>query len=319
MAARISPDMAAAREGMVLYRKVGCPRCNRTGYKGRVGVFQLLIMNDEIESLAAQNAHRDEIERAAAAGRDAVALGRRDREGRCRAHLARRARPRRRHLLALDGAQAMSERQSRSWPSAKNGIPGWDASRTERTVGDSFETVQSRYFEAHERVFDEAPRLLGGGERKGARYGRRAGRTVDGEHFCFDDDAVAGRHGFQHDDRSPVIPHLVTEQRTRAAGVRRPIVLLVVSPEELQRRRAPALCAACATTALSTEPSKRATIFPGRRTTIIAGAETGPTNGTSAAALRSSITFMATKPAPALRAPMRACPTAGRSLFAGPA
>jgi type IV pilus assembly protein PilB len=65
MAARISPDMIAAREGMVLYRKVGCPRCNRTGYKGRVGIFQLLIMNDEIESLAAQNAHRDEIERAA--------------------------------------------------------------------------------------------------------------------------------------------------------------------------------------------------------------------------------------------------------------
>ena len=67
MAARISPDMAAAREGMVLYRKVGCPRCNRTGYKGRVGIFQLLIMNDELESLAAQNAHRDEIERSAAA------------------------------------------------------------------------------------------------------------------------------------------------------------------------------------------------------------------------------------------------------------
>ena len=67
MAARISPGMAAAREGMVLYRKVGCPRCNRTGYKGRVGVFQLLIMNDELEALAAQNAHRDEIERSAAA------------------------------------------------------------------------------------------------------------------------------------------------------------------------------------------------------------------------------------------------------------
>ena len=53
---------------MVLYRKVGCPRCNRTGYKGRVGVFQLLMMNDQIEALAAQNAHRDEIERAAAGG-----------------------------------------------------------------------------------------------------------------------------------------------------------------------------------------------------------------------------------------------------------
>jgi len=68
MAARLSPNMAAAREGMVLYRKVGCPRCNRTGYKGRVGVFQLLMMNDQIEALAAQNAHRDEIERAAAGG-----------------------------------------------------------------------------------------------------------------------------------------------------------------------------------------------------------------------------------------------------------
>jgi type IV pilus assembly protein PilB len=68
MAARISPDMAAAREGMVLYRKVGCPRCNRTGYKGRIGIFQLLTMNDELESLAAANAHRDEIERSAAAG-----------------------------------------------------------------------------------------------------------------------------------------------------------------------------------------------------------------------------------------------------------
>ncbi len=68
IAARISPDQAAAREGMVLYRKSGCPRCGRTGYKGRIGVFQLLLMNDELESLVAQNAPRDEIERAAAAG-----------------------------------------------------------------------------------------------------------------------------------------------------------------------------------------------------------------------------------------------------------
>jgi type IV pilus assembly protein PilB len=65
--ARISPGMAAAREGMVLYRKVGCPRCGRTGYKGRIGIFQLLLMNDELESLVSQNASRDEIERAAAA------------------------------------------------------------------------------------------------------------------------------------------------------------------------------------------------------------------------------------------------------------
>jgi type IV pilus assembly protein PilB len=66
LAARISPESAQAREGMVLYRKVGCPRCNRSGYKGRIGVFQLLVVNDEIEALAARNAPREEIEREAA-------------------------------------------------------------------------------------------------------------------------------------------------------------------------------------------------------------------------------------------------------------
>jgi len=68
ISARISPDMAAAREGMVLYRKVGCPRCGRTGYKGRIGIFQLLLMNDELETLVAQSAPREDIERAAGGG-----------------------------------------------------------------------------------------------------------------------------------------------------------------------------------------------------------------------------------------------------------
>ncbi|MGL6278508.1 MAG: GspE/PulE family protein [Gaiella sp.] len=66
IAARISPETAQAREGMVLYRKVGCPRCGRSGYKGRIGIFQLLVMNDDLEGLAARNAPREEIERAAA-------------------------------------------------------------------------------------------------------------------------------------------------------------------------------------------------------------------------------------------------------------
>jgi type IV pilus assembly protein PilB len=66
VSARLAPESAQAREGMVLYRKVGCPRCSRTGYKGRIGVFQLLVMNDEIEGLAARNAPREEIEKAAA-------------------------------------------------------------------------------------------------------------------------------------------------------------------------------------------------------------------------------------------------------------
>jgi type IV pilus assembly protein PilB len=63
--ARVSPEVAAAADGVVFYRKKGCPRCGQTGYKGRIGVFQLLVMSENLESLAARNASREELERAA--------------------------------------------------------------------------------------------------------------------------------------------------------------------------------------------------------------------------------------------------------------
>jgi type IV pilus assembly protein PilB len=50
---------------MALYRKRGCPRCSQSGYRGRIGVYQLLEMNETIEELAATKASREEIERAA--------------------------------------------------------------------------------------------------------------------------------------------------------------------------------------------------------------------------------------------------------------
>jgi type IV pilus assembly protein PilB len=65
LAARVSPDVAAASDGMAFYRKRGCPRCNQTGYKGRIGIFQLLEMSEQLSSLAAKHASREEIERAA--------------------------------------------------------------------------------------------------------------------------------------------------------------------------------------------------------------------------------------------------------------
>jgi type IV pilus assembly protein PilB len=63
--ARVSPDVAAASDGMVFYRKKGCPRCNQTGYKGRIGVYQLLTMSEQLESLAVTKSSREDIERAA--------------------------------------------------------------------------------------------------------------------------------------------------------------------------------------------------------------------------------------------------------------
>jgi type IV pilus assembly protein PilB len=63
--ARFTPEQAAAADGVGLYRKRGCPRCNQTGYKGRIGVYQLMVMSEELGRLASQHASREELERAA--------------------------------------------------------------------------------------------------------------------------------------------------------------------------------------------------------------------------------------------------------------
>ena len=82
-----------ALDGMVFYRKRGCPRCNQTGYKGRIGIYQLLTMTRRSRSSPsrARAARRSSGPRSR---RHADALGRRAREGRRRPHVDRRARAR---------------------------------------------------------------------------------------------------------------------------------------------------------------------------------------------------------------------------------
>jgi type IV pilus assembly protein PilB len=63
---RVDDDFAARLENGV-YRPRGCARCAETGYRGRLGVFQLLEMSDRLEHLASERASREEIERAARA------------------------------------------------------------------------------------------------------------------------------------------------------------------------------------------------------------------------------------------------------------
>jgi type IV pilus assembly protein PilB len=65
---RLSPEVAAASDGAAFYRKRGCPRCSQTGYRGRIGIYQLLVMTENLESLAVSRASREEIERAAMEG-----------------------------------------------------------------------------------------------------------------------------------------------------------------------------------------------------------------------------------------------------------
>ena len=40
-------------------------RCNRTGYKGRKGLFELLVMNDELRDMVMRNASTEDLREAA--------------------------------------------------------------------------------------------------------------------------------------------------------------------------------------------------------------------------------------------------------------
>ena len=58
-------------EATVFYRKRGCPECHK-GYRGRIGLFQLLVMNGTLARMTADRATRDEL--AAAASTEAGML-----------------------------------------------------------------------------------------------------------------------------------------------------------------------------------------------------------------------------------------------------
>jgi len=47
--------------GKTFYRGKGCEICNNTGYKGRVGLFELMVMNDELRDMIMRNASTDDI------------------------------------------------------------------------------------------------------------------------------------------------------------------------------------------------------------------------------------------------------------------
>ena len=47
------------------YRGKGCERCNRTGYKGRLGLYEFLIMTDELRDMVMRNASTEDLREAA--------------------------------------------------------------------------------------------------------------------------------------------------------------------------------------------------------------------------------------------------------------
>ena len=53
------------REEILFYRGKGCDACNKTGYRGRVGIFEIMVMSQEIRNLILQNALPNVIKRKA--------------------------------------------------------------------------------------------------------------------------------------------------------------------------------------------------------------------------------------------------------------
>ncbi len=66
MLAKIDLHPADCRDGMV-FRGRGCPACLHTGYRGRCGIYELLLMSEELKSLVLETADANQIRRLAVA------------------------------------------------------------------------------------------------------------------------------------------------------------------------------------------------------------------------------------------------------------
>ncbi|WP_163338239.1 type II secretion system ATPase GspE [Desulfopila sp. IMCC35008] len=63
-------------EGKKLFREVGCSKCHHTGYRGRYGIFELLLMTKELKTLVMQTSDANAIKQFAVAKNGMITLNR---------------------------------------------------------------------------------------------------------------------------------------------------------------------------------------------------------------------------------------------------
>lgn len=78
-----NPDEVEEFMKRTVYKPKGCFACNNEGYKGRLGVYEVMLINKEIKKLIAHGAHDIEIEEAA------VGMGMRTLQVSCLGHILR--------------------------------------------------------------------------------------------------------------------------------------------------------------------------------------------------------------------------------------
>jgi type II secretory ATPase GspE/PulE/Tfp pilus assembly ATPase PilB-like protein len=52
----LGEDVSNPKESLTLYRGKGCKNCKQSGYRGRTGIFELLLVNEEIKKLISERA-----------------------------------------------------------------------------------------------------------------------------------------------------------------------------------------------------------------------------------------------------------------------
>lgn len=52
---------AKPRQDVRIYRHIGCKRCNYTGYRGRMAIMELLMIDSDLDAMIARRSHQDEM------------------------------------------------------------------------------------------------------------------------------------------------------------------------------------------------------------------------------------------------------------------
>ena len=63
-----NPSLQPAPNQLYLYKPVGCSKCNNSGFTGRIGIYEVLKVDEKVSQMVLQHASEAEIEKVAKEG-----------------------------------------------------------------------------------------------------------------------------------------------------------------------------------------------------------------------------------------------------------
>ncbi|MDA3896567.1 MAG: type II secretion system ATPase GspE [Desulfobacteraceae bacterium] len=59
-------DLPASDDTITIYRSVGCPKCFQSGYKGRIGIYEIMVLNESLQTMIMKTHDSHQIKKEAA-------------------------------------------------------------------------------------------------------------------------------------------------------------------------------------------------------------------------------------------------------------